>query len=70
MNLTTYTRRAGKQLTYEIEVTVNSYAISLNGKVLKQSGPFAAQFGDVAGSEAMLVHAMSAIENLSDMVEE
>jgi hypothetical protein len=70
MSTAKHTRRSGKQLTYDIDITLNSYEISLDGTVLKYSGVFAGQFGNVTGAEALLVHAVSDIENLTGMVEE
>lgn len=70
INRIQHTRGQGKRLTYDIELTANSYTISLHGEILKQSGPIAGHFGDLSGADALIVHAKSDIENLSEMSEE
>jgi hypothetical protein len=65
-----HTRSTGKKHTYDIEMTTNSYEIFLNGKSLKHSGVFAGMFGEITGSDALCIHAVSDIENLTGMAEE
>ena len=65
-----YTRSKDKKHTYNIEITTNSYEIFLGEKSLKQSGVFAGMFGEIKGSDALYIHAVSDIENLNGMAEE
>jgi hypothetical protein len=55
---------------YDIETTANSYTVTLKGRVLKYSGPIQAIVGNVGADEALLVMAVSSIENLTGMAEE
>jgi hypothetical protein len=65
-----HTRSTGKMLTYDVEITVNSYEIFLQKKSLKHSGVFTGMFGEITGSDALYIHAVSDIENLNGMTEE
>lgn len=65
-----HTRTSGRRLTYDIEATNTRFIISLDGKVLCDSGPMQS-VGGVTGAKAMVIHAKSAIEHLThDMTEE
>lgn len=65
-----YTRSTGKRHTYDIEITLNSYQILLNGKLLKDSGPFEGTFDPEPDGGAAYIHARSDIEHLATMPEE
>lgn len=65
-----YTRSTGKRYTYDVEITLNSYQIFLKGKLLKDSGPFAATFDLEPDGGAAYIHACSDIEHLATMQEE